>query len=252
MQRYISNELTHFVGRNLPYEKQYDLLIEIIKSGWLTHPPHNPNISGNLIVNASNKISENEMYNPEVVCFCDIPINDLQIHKNKYSSFGLSFSKTFISELGGLPVRYIPKKAQIKVMKTDRKELEDAMRSNHKDNSMDHFTNKLSYQEYFDQRLSEYQLFINANRKNPNEEMRKALVHLDYFLSFYVFGFYKFYDNTLPDDHSDNYYMEREWRVIGNVKFTQLDIQRIIIPKEYSKKLREDLPEYINQVSFIV
>jgi hypothetical protein len=39
MQRYVSDELTHFVGRALPdYEQQYDLLVKILTSGWLIAP----------------------------------------------------------------------------------------------------------------------------------------------------------------------------------------------------------------------
>ena len=96
MQRYISNELTHFIGRGKPINSQYNLLIKILREGWLTHPPHNPNIRGNLTVKPSAKISKNEMYSPQIVCFCDIPIEDLSIHIKKYSRFGISFSKDFI------------------------------------------------------------------------------------------------------------------------------------------------------------
>jgi len=39
-QRYISRELTHFVGRGLPLEEQYGTFIKILSSGWITHPPH--------------------------------------------------------------------------------------------------------------------------------------------------------------------------------------------------------------------
>ena len=91
IQRYVSKELTHFIGRNLNEAKQYDLLIEILRSGWLTHPPHNPNISGNLSINSSANLQE--MYSPQVVCFCDIPVDDIDIHMSKGSRFGISFSK---------------------------------------------------------------------------------------------------------------------------------------------------------------
>jgi hypothetical protein len=89
LQRYISKELTHFVGQKLPEEVQYLKLVEILKSRWLTHPPHSPNISGNLQVNTKARISANEMYVPQVICFCDIPVDDLSIHINKYSRFGI-------------------------------------------------------------------------------------------------------------------------------------------------------------------
>lgn len=116
-QRYISNELTHFVGRGLEEEAQYFLLLKILNSGWLTHPPHTPNISGGLSVETHGKISSNNMYNPQSVCFCDIPVSDLAIHMQKYSRFGLSFGKDFIVSKGGAPIFYIPNKIKVKVIK---------------------------------------------------------------------------------------------------------------------------------------
>ena len=92
-QRYVSPELTHFVGRSLPEEEQYSLVLEILKTGWLTHPPHDPYISGNLTITPGARISDNKMFIPEVVCFCDIPVQELDIHVRKYSRFGLAFLK---------------------------------------------------------------------------------------------------------------------------------------------------------------
>jgi hypothetical protein len=42
VQRYVSNELTHFVGRSLADEdRQFDLLVAILKTGQL-RSPRNP------------------------------------------------------------------------------------------------------------------------------------------------------------------------------------------------------------------
>jgi hypothetical protein len=39
-QRYVSLELTHFVGKGLSEDQQYSLLVnDILKAGWLIHPP---------------------------------------------------------------------------------------------------------------------------------------------------------------------------------------------------------------------
>ena len=37
---YVSDELTHFVGRGREPAGQYRLLVHILSNGWLTHPPH--------------------------------------------------------------------------------------------------------------------------------------------------------------------------------------------------------------------
>jgi abortive phage resistance protein AbiGi (putative antitoxin) len=108
LQRYVANELSHFVGRGLRAPQQFDLLVSILRSGWLTHAPHSPNVSGNLSVNSSARMSRNEMYAPQVVCFCDIPVEDLHLHTDKYSSFGLSFLKSFVAARGGGPVLCLP------------------------------------------------------------------------------------------------------------------------------------------------
>jgi hypothetical protein len=52
------------------------------------------------------------------------------------------------------------------------------------------------------------------------------------------------------DADSENYYMEREWRNIGDIQFTLEDICRIIIPRKWTEQLRLVVPEYSGQVSF--
>jgi hypothetical protein len=109
LQRYISKELTHFVGRGLSEEEQYSFLVDsILKSGWLRHSPRavvpgptevlqSGGVSLSIAPNDPD-IPPGELYKPQVVCFCDIPVSDLEIHIRKYSPFGLSFLKPFLVE----------------------------------------------------------------------------------------------------------------------------------------------------------
>ena len=71
------------------------------------------------------------------------------------------------------------------------------------------------------------------------------------FLMFQIFCYFKFFDHDLPDDHDENYYFEREWRIVGNLKFTLNDIKRIIISEDHAKQFRNDIPDYCGQLSFI-
>jgi hypothetical protein len=123
-QRYVSHELSHFVGKGKPDDEQYDLLVdEIIKPGRLMHPPHDPNQPRGVSLDLSKPISTVEAIKYQVVCFCDIPIDDLAIHVKKYSRFGLAFTKEFLIDQGACPVFYVAKEtpaSPIGLMKPDQ------------------------------------------------------------------------------------------------------------------------------------
>jgi hypothetical protein len=118
-QRYVSKELTHFVGKGLSEEEQYSVLVNsILKGGWLRHSPNAEGPQGptELLETGAvhamriNKFAPiDEMYAQTVVCFCDIPVSDFEIHMGKYSRFGLSFLKPFLVDKGASPVFYIAK-----------------------------------------------------------------------------------------------------------------------------------------------
>lgn len=111
-QRYVTNELTHFVGRGKSEDEQYDLMVnKILKEGWLTYPPHDRKPERNISVNLVKTISDGKMINTQVICFCDIPLADLDIHMAKYSRFGLSFKREFLLPFGACPVFYVANNA---------------------------------------------------------------------------------------------------------------------------------------------
>ena len=80
LQRYVSPDLTHFVGRrHRTLTKQYAVLKAILREGRLRAPK--PNGFGRvpyvLHINASARLSENSAYRPSMICFCDIPLATL-------------------------------------------------------------------------------------------------------------------------------------------------------------------------------
>lgn len=109
--RYVSNELTHFVGRQLGTpRKQYDLLKTIIETGTLKS-----GLGDTMSVDPKLLLSSNERVVTGAVCFCDIPVQDRQFHMKKYSQFGLSFKKDKLtSNFGASPVFYIASTAPVK------------------------------------------------------------------------------------------------------------------------------------------
>jgi hypothetical protein len=58
-------------------------------------------------ISSNGSFYKETMIKTKTVCFCDIPVNDLGIHIDKYSKFGLSFLKESLIEQQANPVFYI-------------------------------------------------------------------------------------------------------------------------------------------------
>lgn len=258
-QRYISKELLHFVGRGMDTGEQFSLFVKILSEGWITHPPHNPNISGNLQVNGEASISNNEMYSPEITCFADIPLEDISLHMGKYSSIGLSFTKDFIAAAGGVPVHYLPIDASVNRLKNlNSEDIQKIVSEYGHDSLAEHMSETVSKGQHFDEMLSEYHELFDIFRTLAREAdptpgvsgLSKRVMELERFLGFHLFSYFKFFDHRKADDDPDNYYFEREWRIVGNLRFTLDDVKTVLIPSEFSRAFRERFPEYVGQVVF--
>lgn len=278
LQRYISNELTHFVGRNTRHDADtcYKLLTMILKSGWLMHAPHRPDVDSELTYVPTEKISRNNKYLSQVVCFCDIPADDFQIHMQKYSYFGLSFTKEFLTQKGANPVFYIANDSLLEVRKmipypimdpNDPKydqaafeewlkkcyEAGDHMRAGDRDFIYD----RISRSEYFDSMEQRFNAvlelavrrIVESGREDASQFARD-LNDVSWEIRREVFSFMKFFDAGKNEEDPDNYYMEREWRKWGNLQFTLEDVSRVILPKDYAARFRKDVPDYIGQITF--
>lgn len=253
-QRYISNELTHFVGRGKSEAEQFGLLVKILQEGWITHAPHNPGISGNITINPNADLSG--MYNPQCVCFCDIPTDDLFLHMQKYSHFGLAFTKNFLVNLGANPVYYVSENPQEKVTR-DLNEFVNQKLYNKADEFLKAkkcVSRKKMFEEMMLKHIEYFEWFreiVMDNNKEPgvpSEYLQLSM--LDSFYTRYIFSYIKPFDAFKKEDDPASYYMEREWRVIGNVRFKLEDVHRILIPEKYAKSFREKFPSYYGQVTF--
>ena len=236
MQRYVSDELTHFVGRSLrtlaqAEERQYELLVDIMHSGQL-----GTDKTKHIAYTDASKFSENEYYKPNVVCFSDIPVPDLAIHMGKFSRFGLAFKKSFLVAKGANPVFYLPRQAQIETSPGRQVDLAS----------------------HFDRR---HEMILGLFRNLPtmgDGDMpslapglsNQQVNDLRGFLVFHFFSLCKFYDAGLPADDPANYYMEREWRVFGRLDFNLTDVRRVIFPEDFAKRFRQDLPDYFGEITF--
>ncbi|RDW21314.1 hypothetical protein CWR48_02560 [Oceanobacillus arenosus] len=233
IQRYVSKELTHFVGRHQPEGKRFDLLIEIIQSGLLLHK----NTTEDIRINTHAHGLE-DIVTPGITCFADIPINDLSLHMEKYSNFGLALKKDFLVEKGANPVYYIATNGIVQ-------EANGCLTGQNK-----------RREDYFKTNVKRYFSLMNQVRdlidKGEQESMQTLdeLQWLDSFITKHIFAYLKPFDASKIDADKENYYLEREWRIIGDVQFTLDDITRILIPEEYGKQLRKALPDYVGQISF--
>lgn len=211
-------------------------MTKILKEGWITFPPHQNSISpGQIEIDSFKERKINEMFNPKCVCFADIPKEQLKIHMEKYSKFGIGFSKSFLVEKGANPVFYIEENSLV-------------YKRNFSANTLE-LTKKVDYYQencskamwYF---ISRYLPYCQKSEDEFRDTWEIYLFLTD------VFSHFKVWNNYLEDNDPDNYYFEREWRAINNIDFQLSDILTIIIPKSYEKRLREDLPEYTGKIEF--
>jgi hypothetical protein len=231
-QRYVSHELTHFVGKGLSENQQYSLLVnDILKAGWLMHPPiddRQPNevLRGSPLVGGTHTpdVDDTEAVYWQSICFCDIPVTDLEIHMTKYSRFGLSFLKPFLVGKGANLVLYVAKNSQALPF-------------------------GLSGTRSGDEVWPRRRVF-KGNIELLEDYRDKFPLTLKFFLDLLVFSFIKYFDDSTSDEDEANVYMEREWRVLGDVNFALADVHRVFMPESYAEHFRADLPNYTRQLTF--
>lgn len=253
-QKYISKELHHFVGGRVvktagsdkkKQEDCYQLLVEVIKSKQLLANNTQRDFCVKVRINPRKKLYTNEKFDCDAVCFCDIPASDLYIHTQKYGEFGLSFTKEFLIKQGVRPVYYLPKAFKVPVEKVilDKK------------TETNRFKN-ISGESYFENRTQYLLKLLDYLKCNinllPKELINQhKLERCENFLITHFYGYLKMFDPFLGDEHVDNFYFEREWRVVGKVCFKLEDIQSIFIPEVFAKRFREDVSEYYGQILFL-
>ncbi len=231
-QRYVSDELTHFVGRSYNRQPdaedlQFNLLVSILKSGYL-----GTDAEVKVSRESQQSFSGNQFYRANVVCFSDIPVADLGIHMKKFSRFGLAFKKSFLIARGANPVFYVARNALARLAGG----------------------RTLPRAEYFDQEHAAIMALFGrlqeeAHQNGLSEESAKIRELLG-FLVFHFFSFAKFFDQGLPADHEENFYMEREWRIMGSLDFALGEVSRVIFPQRFARHFRDDLPQYYGQITF--
>ncbi|HVT13868.1 MAG TPA: abortive infection system antitoxin AbiGi family protein [Fimbriimonadaceae bacterium] len=255
---YVSELLTHFVGRSLPTEEdRFSLLLKILREGRLGQWREEGNVRidpASISISGLGSLCENSFVDFAPVCFCDIPETDLDRHTNLYGCFGIAFTKTFLSELGANPVFYVAKGS----LATHRQPpLTGALfeqLTTSKPLPPGAFYGDLRAKpvpiprcKFFDELAGEVLTVLPApwppgTPPDASDPYRELQARVKFDLLRHVFAFMKFFDETLPEEDADNYYMEREWRVAGFVRFTVANVARIYVPKGYGSRLLAEIP----------
>jgi hypothetical protein len=195
LQRYVSKELTHFVGRSLPSDdERYKLLLKILNDGLLkgTGITDKEVESDNFYTNinfysrdGSKGIFSNEtLVETSSVCFCDIPVNDLGIHIRKYKEFGLSFFKDFLIKKRANPIFYVAIDS-----KPTTRDSTIATRG-----------------DYFDKQL--YAFAQLMQHKLSNSELKDDFEKIYRFFGNEILPFLKPFECCRSESDEKNYYME--------------------------------------------
>lgn len=262
MSEYTSSLLCHFVGRSRENDSDRFKLLKTIIEGKrlianLEHPD-NPQSFFQLGYHCENV---GEVFGEcDCVCFCDIPDNALSIHINKYSRFGIGFNKKFIAEQGARPVMYVPNNYLV----AERGDGGNGGQSSTPRVPAEYFpyilTLACNLLPLLQLGAAPDALALNMKQNGLEEALglfdqniRKAFFNKQYNpLVFSLIqgiatqmAYVKLYDATLPDDHPDNYYMEREWRCLKNVLFNIEDIECIYLPNsDYKELFKQSFPTY--------
>ena len=238
---YISNLLTHWAGRGQIPEKQYEILTQdILKQKKLRFgQPELSVLSKYLPSDASC----------EMVSFADIPFSECESHCNKYSKFGISFNKAYLTSLYATPVWYFQNPA---------------------------FVGNLYYIVGTSKKLDEI-LFEKTGKHefDFNDREKGHTIHKNTLpLLKYIFSYAEAYDKELTFPYEGSHleqedffkrtnekagYFEREWRIIpstlANLKlpniiteqnghkylnFEEKHVKYIIIPKKFINQFSEE------------
>jgi hypothetical protein len=97
---YVSNVLTHWVGRGKPCDDQYNILTQLILR-------RKELLFGSSPWNFRSKYGGVTQFQISMISFSDIPFSESSKHCSKYSRFGLSFEKHYLANCLTSPVGYV-------------------------------------------------------------------------------------------------------------------------------------------------
>ncbi|WP_448483086.1 abortive infection system antitoxin AbiGi family protein [Pseudoxanthomonas mexicana] len=164
-------------------------------------------------------MADGEPAEQSVVCMCDIPRSSLSFHARRYGRFGVGVSRSVVAQWGTRPVIYIP---------VSRRVL-----GNWGTRFSQNVQTVLDGLEHF---------FPNSPQTRtrtagaPAADAQDAVDEASGLIERDFRAFLKFWDVDLPDDHPENFYLEREWRKFGDLELAMC-LREIIAPSKYHGEL---------------
>ena len=255
---YISPWLTHFVGRNQSAPNaQFDVLHKILRERCLGQWEQQGNVHispGGIHVPGGGSLCKDEFIRSKPVCFCDIPEEDLERHTGIYGAFGLAFDKGFLVSKGANPVFYVAKgsvagleRPQIPTLTIEDLEADGRAALGRYLGAMNAEPMPVRRCEFFDRLVVSLMGVLPppwpagtpADAQDPVREVQQRVL---WDLIRHVFAFTKFFDESLSEEHVDNFYMEREWRVSGFVEFELADIKKVYVAPGFRERIELEFP----------
>lgn len=174
-------------------------------------------------------------------------------HARKYGPFGLSFRKSFLVGKGASPVFYVAKQSATDWRNplandpTNFAAVQALAKASRNRGGWWNFTRAELYDE------ADQALFTTERTRQAAESEAEGLgiVTIHQFLAHELFPFLKFFDADLAEDDPNNFYVEREWRVIGPVRFELVQVERILLPRAFAAELKKQMPEFHGQLTFV-
>lgn len=227
---YVSEELFHFVGSNHPsdHEANYQILLKVLDEGWITHLPHHHVIADSVSFDLEASLESGELINPKMTCYCDIPLTSIEIHARKYGYFGVGLDRAKLISMGARPVTYIP---------TQPSDWRGSWGTIH----------GLGFLKDLEGVWRGAWEFVNGHPDRPASRSMgikpKGFEETSFALNDLFtrqLAFTKAFNSELPADHPENYYMEREWRKVGNFQFEDKDLKAVLLHESFASRFATD------------
>lgn len=230
---YTSDELFHFVGHSSPLDddSNYQTLSNVLRERCISHPPHDlSGIEIKYTVDWRQRLETETLIIPDVTCFADIPIDALSIHTSKYGKFGLGLTKSLLIRYGTRPVMYFPTRHDDCLGATGTsmlREIESVIRG---------------FNEFYvepQESAEEWTRIMGEIPRSPDD----VVSALESILLREFLAFIKPYNSELTDGDPNNYYMEREWRKLGNMPFKLEQVTSVAVARNYQVRMESDFPQ---------